>query len=89
MDSDGIYAVIYRRGNDPWNVLFYAFGQCKDYGSCCTDYSTVIFRSEFIAKKTFSMFKLQSETRGEQTGLIDEMIGNQKIVQAFGHEGKT
>ena len=38
----------------------------------------------FIAKRTYAMFKLQSETRGEQTGLIEEMIGNQKIVQAFG-----
>ena len=38
----------------------------------------------FIAKKTFRMFRLQSEIRGEQTGLIDEMIGNQKVVQAFG-----
>ena len=38
----------------------------------------------FIAKRTYSMFQLQSVTRGEQTGLIDEMIGNQKVVQAFG-----
>ena len=40
--------------------------------------------ANFIAKRTFDMFRLQSETRGEQTGLIDEMIGNQKVVQAFG-----
>jgi len=40
--------------------------------------------ANFIAKRTFAMFRLQSETRGEQTGLIDEMIGNQKVVQAFG-----
>ena len=40
--------------------------------------------ANFIAKRTYSMFKLQSEIRGEQTGLIDEMIGNQKVVQAFG-----
>ena len=39
--------------------------------------------ASFIARKTYSMFKLQSETRGEQTGLIDEMITNQKVVQAF------
>ena len=45
--------------------------------------------ANFIAKKTFTMFKLQSETRGEQTGLIDEMIGNQKVVQAFGHGDKV
>ena len=45
-----------------------------------------LFVASFIAKRTFSMFKAQSETRGEQTALIDEMIGNQKVVQAFGQE---
>ena len=45
--------------------------------------------ANYIAKKTFSMFKLQSEARGEQTALIDEMIGNQKVVQAFSHEDET
>ncbi len=48
-----------------------------------------LFVASFIAKKTFSMFKLQSETRGEQTTLIDEMIGNQKVVQAFSHEDEA
>ena len=42
------------------------------------------FVANFIAKRTFRMFRLQSEIRGELTGLIDEMIGNQKVVQAFG-----
>ena len=42
------------------------------------------FVANFIAKRTFTMFRQQSEIRGEQTGLIDEMIGNQKVVQAFG-----
>ena len=45
-----------------------------------------LFVASFIAKRTYAMFRLQSETRGEQTALIDEMIGNQKVVQAFGHE---
>ncbi len=45
-----------------------------------------LFVASFIAKRTFTMFRLQSETRGEQTALIDEMIGNQKVVQAFSHE---
>lgn len=44
------------------------------------------FIAGFIAKRTFSMSKLQSETRGEQTALIDEMIGNEKVVKAFSHE---
>lgn len=48
-----------------------------------------LFVANFIAKKTFSMFKLQSATRGEQTSLIDEMIGNQKVVQAYCHEEET
>lgn len=41
--------------------------------------------AKFIAKKTYTMFKLQSETRGEQTAFIDEMIGNQKMVNAYSH----
>lgn len=45
--------------------------------------------ASYIAKKTFSMFKLQSETRGEQTALINEMITNQKVVQAFNREDET
>ena len=46
------------------------------------------FIANFIAKNTFSMSKLQSQTRGEQTALIDEMIGNEKVVKAFGQEDK-
>lgn len=45
-----------------------------------------LFIANYIAKKTFKMFKLQSETRGEQTSFIDEMIGSQKVVQAYCHE---
>lgn len=48
-----------------------------------------LFVASFIAKRTFSMFKQQSEARAEQTGLIDEMIGNQKVVQAFNHEAEA
>ncbi len=47
------------------------------------------FIAKFIAKSTFNMSKLQSQTRGEQTALIDEMIGNEKVVKAFGQEGKV
>lgn len=54
---------------------------------CLTPIS--IFVASFIAKKTYRMFKLQSEIRGEQTAFIDEMIGNQKVVQAFGHEAES
>lgn len=42
--------------------------------------------ASFIAKRTYNMFRLQSKTRGKQTAFIDEMIGNQKVVKAFGHE---
>ncbi len=43
----------------------------------------------FIAKNTYSMFKKQSETRADLTALVDEMIGNQKVVKAFGYEEKA
>lgn len=48
-----------------------------------------LFVASFIAKKTYTMFKLQSETRGEQTALIEELIGGQKVVQAYGHETES
>ena len=48
-----------------------------------------LFVASFIAKKTYTMFQHQSAARGEQTALIDEMIGNQKVVQAFGQEEKV
>lgn len=48
-----------------------------------------LFVASFIASRTYSMFKLQSETRGEQTSLINEMIGNQKVVQSFNRETQT
>ena len=45
-----------------------------------------LFVASFIAKKTYSMFQLQSKTKGEQTALINEMIENQKVVQAFSQQ---
>lgn len=43
----------------------------------------------FIAKKSYSMFQLQSQARGRQTAFIEEMVGNQRVVQAYGHEGEA
>ena len=54
---------------------------------CITPVS--LFVAAFIAKKTYHMFQIQSETRGEQTAFIDEMIGNQKVVQAFDREKES
>lgn len=48
-----------------------------------------LFVASFITKKTYSMFQLQTKTRGEQTALIDEIVGNQKVVQAFSHEDEA
>ena len=54
---------------------------------CITPVSLLV--ANFIAKSTYSMFQLQTKTRGEQTAIIDEAIGQMKTVQAFGHEKKT
>lgn len=54
---------------------------------CITPLSLLV--ANFIAKRTHSMFRLQSETRGEQTAMIDETIGNMKVVKAFGHESAS
>ena len=51
---------------------------------CITPVSFLV--AKFIATRTYSMFKLQSETRGEQTSLIEEMIGSQKVVKTFSRE---
>ena len=48
-----------------------------------------LFIARFIANRTYRMFRIQSETRGQQTAFIDEMIGNQKVVQAFSHEDEA
>lgn len=54
---------------------------------CITPLSLVV--ANFIATRTYSMFRQQTVTRGEQTALIDETIGNIKVVRAFGHEVET
>lgn len=48
-----------------------------------------LFVASFIAKKTYHMFRLQSEARGEITGFVEEMVGNQKVVKAFKHEKES
>lgn len=45
--------------------------------------------AKFVASRSYKMFRLQSETRGRQTALVDEMIGNQKTVRAFGYEDRA
>ena len=54
---------------------------------CITPLSLLV--ASFIAKKTYSMFQLQSKTRGEQTAIINETLGNLKVVKAFGHESAS
>ena len=54
---------------------------------CITPISLLV--ANFIAKSTYSMFQLQTQTRGEQTAVIDETLGNLKVVKAFGHEGSS
>lgn len=51
---------------------------------CVTPLSLLV--ASYIAKKTYSMFQLQTNTRGEQTAIVDETVGNLKVVKAFGHE---
>ena len=48
-----------------------------------------LFVASFIAKRTYTMFKAQSEKRAEMTSLINEMVGNQKVVQAFGYGSRA
>lgn len=71
-------------------TLFFMFGISGSITAAVVVLTPVsLLVASFIARKTFSLFKLQSETRGEQTSFIEEMIGNQKVVQAFGREDET
>ena len=54
---------------------------------CLTPLSFLV--AKFISKHTYDMFKIQNETKAEQTGYIDEMIGNEKVVKSFGHESEA
>lgn len=54
---------------------------------CVTPLSLLV--ASYIARKTYAMFQLQSQTRGELTSLVDEMVGNQKVVQAFGYQDEA
>lgn len=60
-----------------------------DHVSRCTGNATFLFRGRIYCQKTHRMFLKQSETRGEQTAFIDEMIGNQRVVQAYSYEQKA
>ncbi|MDO5520692.1 MAG: ABC transporter ATP-binding protein [bacterium] len=48
-----------------------------------------LFVASFIAKRTYSLFRIQSETRGEMTSVVEEMVGNQKVVKAFSYENEA
>ena len=68
-------------------VLCYRLtGNCV---GCYLYYTCIVFVAGFIAKRTYSMFRKQSEIRGSQTAFIDEMISGQKVVKAFGQEEKA
>ena len=56
------------------------------YAGGGADHPSFPLCGELIAKRTFIMFKQQSEARGDQTALVEEMIGGQKVVQAFNYE---
>ena len=61
----------------------------EDIMHCSAHHTFVAFVASFITKKTYSMTQLQTRTRGEQTSLIDEIVGNEKVVQAFNHEDEA
>ncbi len=88
-DATWIYPVVFRNCNDCCNVDLHVFQEFLDHTSGhCSD--TIEFLScQIYFFQIFKMFRKQSETRGRQTALIEEMIGNQKVVKAFGYEKES
>lgn len=73
-----VFTLIFMFSKNVWITLFVI---------CLTPVSFLVAR--FISTHSYSMFRKQSETRGRQTALIEEMIGSQKVVRAFGYEDKS
>ena len=73
-----VFTLIFMFSKNVWITLFVI---------CLTPVSFLV--AKFISTRSYSMFRKQSETRGRQTALIEEMIGSQKIVRAFGYEDKS
>lgn len=84
-----IYTVIYWCDHDHWNHLFYVRNQSMDHISRCYFKSVFIFIASFISKRSFNMFRKQSQTRGNMTGFVNEMLGNIKVVKVFDHGEKA
>ena len=73
-----VFTLIFMFSKNVWITLFVI---------CLTPVSFLV--AKFISTRSYSMFRKQSETRGRQTALIEEMIGSQKVVRAFGYEDKS
>ena len=73
-----VFTLIFMFSKNVWITLFVI---------CLTPVSFLV--AKFISTRSYSMFRRQSETRGRQTALIEEMIGSQKVVRAFGYEAKS
>ena len=73
-----VFTLIFMFSKNVWITLFVI---------CLTPISFLV--AKFISTRSYSMFRKQSETRGRQTALIEEMIGSQKVVRAFGYEDKS
>ena len=86
---DGVYPAVYRRADDfgTLGVMIFIDWRIALVVVALTPLS--IFVARFIATHTYSMFKVQSETRAEMTSLVEELVGNEHMVRAFGYESRA
>lgn len=87
--SDGIYPAVHRSSDHFGNLDLYGSDQSWNHASGCADHAVSFFVAGFVARRTYAMFKQQSETRAEMTSLVEELVGNQKLVKAFSYEGRA
>ena len=83
---DGIYPVVQRTAHDSRDTAVYVFHQSGNCRNRCGTYAGFPVCGRFYRQKTFYMFKAQSEARGDMTSLVNEILENEKVVQAFGYE---
>ena len=83
----GLYPAVHRRGDHCWaRCIFMLRLQWWIALTVVVLTPLSLFMAKFIASRTYSMFRAQSEARGEQTAFVDEMLTGQKVVRAFGRE---
>lgn len=86
---NGLYPIVHRTFDHSWNIGIYAGGESADYGGSGSGNASFSVCGKLYCQENLCNVSASVQDPGELTSLIDEMIGNQKVVQAFGYEDEA